>query len=107
MNKPNQQQKIVFKSIFILALFALSIQALAVWTPAPGVPTGGNPNPPVNVGLASQQKTGGLVVGGFRSLGIGIFDTNVTVGGTLSIAGGNPGVNKILSSDAAGLASWH
>jgi len=37
----------------------------------------------------------------------GDFETNqVDINGTIKITGGNPGTNKVLMSDATGLASW-
>ena len=33
-------------------------------------------------------------------------DGNTEIGGTIKIAGGSPGTGKVLTSDAAGLASW-
>ena len=113
MNKPNQNQtKILLKSIFVIVAFALSIKAVAIWAPPTGGPTGNQTPPPVNVGTAVQQKTGGLVVGGFRTTGPGIADSTfdidglVTLNGGLKITSGAPGLNKILSSDADGDVAW-
>jgi len=102
----NKKTKIILKSVVLLVLFSISINALAVWVSPTSLPVGNNTNPPVNIGLATQQKNGGLVVGGFRSIGPAIFDTSVDVTGILKIISGNPGLNKVLTSDANGVATW-
>ena len=50
---------------------------------------------------STSTTTGALTVAG----GVGIA-SNTYIGGTLSIAGGNPGEGKFLTSDANGLAAW-
>ena len=52
----NIKIKTLLKSIFLVAILALSIQALAVWTAPTETPTGGNVFPPVNVGTSDQHK---------------------------------------------------
>lgn len=59
-------------------MVVLSAHAFAVWTPPPaGIPPANNTTAPVNVGSVTQYKTGGLVVGGFRSTGPAFFDDTV------------------------------
>ncbi len=36
----------------------------------------------------------------------GRFSGDLTVGGQIQVSGGSPGIGKVLTSDAAGLASW-
>jgi hypothetical protein len=50
---------------------------------------------------SSSTSTGALVVTG----GVGIGGATY-IGGQLSIAGGTPGLGKVLTSDANGLATW-
>ncbi len=116
--------KIIFKSLFLVAIFSLSINALAVWAPPTQAPTGGNVAPPVNVGTAAQQKDGGLIVGGIRSLGVSLLDGNVGIGnlvptqkldvtGNIRFSGalmpggsaGNSG-NILISGGAGAAPSW-
>jgi len=54
-----------------------------------------------NTTASTSTTTGALIVGG----GVGIAG-NTYIGGTISIAGGSPGLGKVLTSDANGLASW-
>ena len=54
-----------------------------------------------NTTQSTSTNTGALIVAG----GVGIA-SNTYIGGTISIAGGSPGVGKVLTSDANGLASW-
>ena len=56
---------------------------------------------------STSSTTGALKVAG----GVGIVENlnvggNAVVNGTLKIAGGTPGANKVLTSDANGVASW-
>jgi hypothetical protein len=45
-------------------------------------------------------------VGNFVGIGTNAPTTTLTVSGTVRITGGTPGVGKILTSDATGLATW-
>ncbi|MEK7585114.1 MAG: hypothetical protein AAB455_01175 [Patescibacteria group bacterium] len=105
---------------------------LAAWqAPTSGPPTSSGPSvynasEPINVSSTAQIKDGGLGVNGVLSafrifstdkFGVGPspggdWSTNVDptaaldVNGQIRIRGGSPGVNKVLKSDANGLASW-
>jgi hypothetical protein len=66
-------------------------------------------------GLANSQvvindvSTGNVRLaegGGNVGIGIGIPAAKLDVNGQLQIRGGSPGANKVLTSDASGLASW-
>jgi hypothetical protein len=69
--------------------FALSVNYLfAAWVGPTQAPPGGNTPAPVHVGLITQTKDGGLIVGALRSLldiyvdgKVGIGTTNPSVGG--------------------------
>ena len=76
----NQKIKVILKSVFVLVLFTLSFSVFAVWQAPTTTPTGNNTQPPINVGGILQYKPGNLVVDGFKSLFIAIFDGNVGIG---------------------------
>ena len=98
--------------------------ALAGWSNPTGPPTdlaGTNAPEPINVGPATQTKTGQLIINGFLTaptiftgkLGIGpgaviSFDpfAVLDVDGQIRIRGGGAAANRVLTSDANGLASW-
>lgn len=97
--------------ILILALIlAVGAQyALADWTPAPAGAPANNVDAPVNVSTYLQKKLGALWVNtsssdpnvvGFVSFGQSVFN------GPVKIIDGTQGANKVLTSDADGLASW-
>ncbi len=87
-------------SVLVALTFVLGTITYA-WTGAPeGTPPANNVDAPVNVGVATQLKSGALGIDGlFRSYGSAIFD------GGVKISTGS-GLGKILTSDAAGNASW-
>ncbi len=62
-----QNIKTILRSTLVLALLALSFHALAVWTDPTATPPGANPEPPVNVSLTAQRKSGALIAGALRS----------------------------------------
>jgi hypothetical protein len=60
-----------------------------------------------NTTTSTTTTTGALTVGG----GVGIVENlnvggNAKITGTLTVAGGTPGVGKVLTSDANGLGTW-
>ncbi|MEI7529238.1 MAG: hypothetical protein WCK76_09870 [Elusimicrobiota bacterium] len=61
----------------------------------------------VNASLPGVTISSGLIVSN-GNVGIGAASpaAKLDVNGTIKIAGGSPGLNKVLTSDAAGLASW-
>lgn len=111
------------KSILILGLFAFSLHALAVWNPPTALPPNGNTPIPLNVSTDLQTKAGGLVLGGLLvngfadivnnlsvagSVGVGVLNptAKLDVAGKIKMVDGTQALNKVLASDAVGLASW-
>ena len=84
----NQKSKIFLKSILLLVVVLFSIKVFAVainsWTEPTLSPPGGNMLSPVNVGGTQQYKAGSLILDGFRSLGVGLFDGYIKIGNTSS-----------------------
>ena len=90
-------------SILFLALFGVGIKAGASWVlPSGGSAPSMNIFPPVNVGDVLQFKNGSFVAQGLKSTVSAIFE------GSLQITAGTgiPGLGKVLTSDATGMASW-
>ncbi len=87
-------------SVLVALTFVLGTITYA-WTGAPeGTPPANNVDAPVNVGVVTQLKSGALGIDGlFRSYGSAIFDGGVKIST-------DSGLGKILTSDAAGNASW-
>lgn len=110
--------------------------AAFAWNDPSQNPPNDNAVPPINISSADQIKTGSISIGGgqdywvtkdgdsfalkddsgnFRlilgqdgNMGLGTTGpgAKLEVAGQIKITGGSPGLNKVLSSDAAGLASW-
>ncbi|MDQ5954158.1 MAG: trimeric autotransporter adhesin [Patescibacteria group bacterium] len=80
----NNKNKTIFKSFFIIFVFALAIQVSAVWTnPPPGTPPANNIPPPINTGIDAQMKNGAFGAQGIRAvgpLGLGLFDKQLGIG---------------------------
>lgn len=105
----NQKTKTIIRGlafIFVFSISLLAIQTFAVFTPPTGNPLSNNIATPINSSSALQRKEGGLIVEFFRSMGLTLVGGNLEVAGTVKISGGNPGTDRILVSDATGLASW-
>ncbi len=119
----NQKTATILKSTFIILAFAFSVEALATWTLPSSAPTGGNTPPPLNTSISMQAKNGGLWLGGlfvnghadFNStlstvgaIGVGVLNptAKLDVAGKIKMVDGTQGQNKVLASDATGLASW-
>lgn len=85
------------KQTIITLIICLAVVAgmswVYAWTGPTQAPPGGNVSAPINVGSASQAKTGALSIGGLLQLG----SFKMTSGA---------GSNKVLTSDASGLGSW-
>jgi hypothetical protein len=84
---------------FGLFLF-LSASLVYAWTAPTATPPGSNSAGPLNISDASQIKNGTLGIGGL------LVNGSSSLQDKIQIAGGNPGVNKVLVSDAAGNARW-
>lgn len=114
------------KTIVLAATLSLGISFVYAWTAPTVAPTGGNTSAPINTSAVNQTKSGTLTlnrtdgVQGLETYGTTTLATvigNVGIGtatpgaklevaGQVKITGGAPGVNKFLTSDATGLASW-
>lgn len=116
-----------FAAIFLTLGLSISGQSLlAAWVAPlanPSTCLTGNPgcDAPINTGPAFQTTNGalwivnspypvnpyGLIVEQ-GNVGIGVMNpgAKLEVSGQIKITGGTPGAGKVLTSDAAGLASW-
>lgn len=114
-NKSSMINRIVTLIGLTLGAFAISVFAQSTWTAAPGTPptcpTGTQGcDAPLNRGLNSQSKLGQLLINTDTTnpyaIGLSVFGKAI-FNGTVQIAGGSPGVGKVLtSSDNIGTASW-
>ena len=124
---PRILKKSLLFIIAIILVLGLSVSfqsLLAAWTaPAANPPTCATGNPgcdaPLNAGPLIQPKSGALWLNtnGLSPYGLIVETGNVGIGtvspgaklevaGQVKITGGTPGANKVLTSDANGLASW-
>jgi microcystin-dependent protein len=124
------------KISFILSVVLMSLAvsyALGAWQEPSVSPPEGNVSAPINISSTAQTKEGGLTLqGDFTApifydsdntdyyvnpagqtllagdVGIGTTGpgAKLEVAGQVKITGGSPGDNKVLTSDASGLASW-
>ncbi len=62
----------------------------------------------VGIGRYSSSKTNAMTIlkNGNTGLGVNDPDAKLEINGQIKITGGTPGANKVLTSDANGLASW-
>lgn len=106
----NQKTKTIIKSLaflFVFALSVLAVQTYAVFVPPSGDPLSNNIETPFNTGSSLQAATDkGIILGYLRVLGLTLIGGNLEVAGTVKIYGGTPAVDRVLVSDATGLASW-
>lgn len=109
--------------IAVMGGLLIVVQAFAFTEPSVA-PPGNNVSAPLNVGNLSQTKIGGLILNwgtdgatGGAANGLAVAQGNVGIGtvnptakldvqGKVKIADGTQGANKVLTSDANGLASW-
>lgn len=110
-NSISSLKKIASIAGLFLGAFAISAIA-ATWTPPTAPPPSGNVDAPINAGTGDQGKAGRLAVGatafrtGVQKLDIpGSALINDIVTNTLTITS-NAGANKVLTSDANGVATW-
>lgn len=89
------------------------------WTGPTATAPGENIAAPLNTSITAQSKEGALVLGTNAAIttalivqngnvGIGVTSpgAKLEVAGQVKITGGSPGANKVLTSDATGLATW-
>ena len=96
-------------AVSLAFVFAIGLSVVnAGWTAPQSSPPTCNVNDPgcdtpLNVSSFFQKKTGALEIGG----GLAITNGNLYLKGTTTIAGGSPGIGKVLTSvDASGNAEW-
>lgn len=79
------QKSISYFSVIVIAVGAVFFanSLILAWSPPTASPPSGNVPAPLNVGTASQYKSGALGIGGvFHGYSNGIFDGNVGIGVT-------------------------
>jgi|GEM_PF-1974365 len=98
----------------------VAVAGASTWTPPTATPPAGNVDQPINIGSGAQGKLGTLRLGGAGTATagsvldvLGVTSTNglVNLGtsvfnGLIKITAGSPGAGKVLTSDAAGNATW-
>ncbi|HAT68755.1 MAG TPA: hypothetical protein DCS20_04025 [Candidatus Yonathbacteria bacterium] len=92
--------KNIFQSFKIVALaltLSVGISYVSAWTAPTATPPGGNTVAPLNTGGTAQTKTGNLSAWALTGNSV---NTN-----TLKVVGG-AAANRVLTSDAAGNATW-
>ena len=92
--------KNIFQSFKIVALaltLSVGISYVSAWTAPTATPPGGNTVAPLNTGGTAQAKTGNLSAWALTGNSV---NTN-----TLKVVGG-AAANRVLTSDAAGNATW-
>ena len=92
--------------LVLLSFGANYVLASSTWRNPTAEPPGGNADAPINVSAEGQTKEGALsILNAFDSNTLAVFG-DAFFGTTVQIAGGSPGLNKVLTSDAEGVASW-
>ncbi|TSC60122.1 MAG: hypothetical protein G01um1014107_278, partial [Parcubacteria group bacterium Gr01-1014_107] len=108
------------KVIILALLLSLGVGVIfAQWYNPSGPFPQGQPPAPVNVGPASQVKSGSFwagflgsdsslyVSGNGQIVGNALIGGDALIGGRITIGGGSPAAGKVLSSeDSAGLGEW-
>ncbi|MCC7004559.1 hypothetical protein IT397_01430 [Candidatus Nomurabacteria bacterium] len=95
----------IVKSFLVSVIIVAGLSYVYAWTSNTQAPTGGNTNPPIDVGNLSQTKLGSLnMLQGFTVVGNTTID--LTSGGNLQIQDGSEGEGKVLTSDSEGNVSW-
>ena len=109
------------KSIILALILVVGVSyvsAYSTWVGPTATAPGNNADKPLDVTVNGQIKAGGLTLGsGGVTNGLIVQTGNVGIGtvtpgakldvnGQIKITGGTPGVNKVLTSDANGLATW-
>lgn len=90
-------------------MLSAGIQVLAYTAPTQA-PPGGDASAPLNTSSATQVKDGSLRINGKISFkgspDVLPSTTDLRLVNQIEIQGGVPGLGKVLTSDAAGLATW-
>jgi len=107
-NSPSFITKIVTITAFAVGAFAFAAIADTAWVPAPNTPPNPNVDAPLNAGLNQQSKKGELLL---NTDTVNPFVTGLEVWGNTVLHGGlkiptGAGLNKVLTSDASGNATW-
>lgn len=87
-------------TILVAAILFAGVQTIDAWVSPKVAPPGDNVAAPINISANAQSKKGSLGLGGLAVFGSAIFT------GQVKIADGTHGPGKILTSDAAGNATW-
>ncbi len=102
----------------MVVVFAVGSYIFAVWQEPGSAPPADNVLPPLNVSYVAQEKVGGLILNtGGATNGLIVDKGNVGIGtaspgakldisGNIKIADGTQGTDKVLTSDASGVARW-
>lgn len=117
----NIKQTLINTVLPIISAMAVAGLAYAAWVEPGTTPPGDNVAAPVNIGATTQYKSGALGIGGVFATDIDTFlallggrvgigtanpGAKLEVAGQIKITGGTPGADKVLTSDASGLAAW-
>jgi hypothetical protein len=97
----NKKISLILKSFFILVLFTLSLAVAAQYQAPTAPPTGGEINPPINVGSALQYKPGILELNGLGVQQVANFSGPIE----LNLSAGSPG-QALESSGGNGAPTW-
>ena len=102
----------------VLAMVFLIGYIVLAWQEPMAAPPIGNVDAPLNIGPIAQIKRAGLILAwdpvatglivrhGNVGIGTDAPGAKLEVAGQIKITGGSPGADKVLTSDATGLASW-
>src|ERR1035437_9157308 len=97
------------KILFLTVILVTGASYLKAWSGATQTAPNGNVAAPLNIGTTVQTKLGSLVLNAAtpiqNAIGLTVFGTS-TFNGHIIIADGTQGADKVLISDANGVAKW-